>query len=107
MAFGAVIVAQKIEGGSLRSLVQPTAALVVFGGTAAALLVSFPLATLVRTATAVRDAFAAPPLAMRALVTELSGMALRSKKKGMMSLENTAVETGDRFLGRAQGGKAQ
>jgi len=101
LALGAVVVAQKIEGGSLRSLVQPTAAMVVFGGTAAALLVSFPLATLTRTVKTVRDAFATPPPAMRALVAELSGMALRSKKKGLMSLDNIAVETGDRFLGRA------
>lgn len=101
LAFAAIIAAQKIEGGSLQSLVQPTAAMVVFGGTAAALLVSFPLATLARTLTAVRDAFMTPPPAMRALVAELSGMALRSKKKGLMSLEGSVPESGDRFLGRA------
>lgn len=101
LAVAAIVVAQRLEGGSLQSLVQPTAALVVFGGTAAALLVSFPLTTLSRTLAAVRDAFLTPPPAMRALVAELSGLALRSKKKGLMSLESTAMETGDRFLGRA------
>lgn len=103
MAFLAVLVAQKIEGGQIRSLLQPTAAMVVFGGTLAALLVSYPLPTLRRTVRTVRDAFVTPPPAMRPLVAQLSDMALRSKKKGLMSLESTASETPDRFLGRALG----
>lgn len=101
LALATVVIAQKLEGGQIRSLVQPTAAVVVFGGTLAALLVSFPLSTLRRTVVAIRNAFVTPPPAMRALVTELSGMALRSKKKGLMSLESLATDTGDRFLGRA------
>ncbi len=37
LAFAAIVIAQRIEGGNLSSLVQPTAAMVVFGGTTAAL----------------------------------------------------------------------
>lgn len=100
-AVGAVVVAQRLEGGRVQSLIQPTAAVVVFGGTFAALLVSFPLMTLRRTVTSVRQLFVARPPALRATVAELSGMALRAKKKGLMSLENSALEASDRFLGRA------
>ena len=103
LAFAAVVIAQKLEGGSLRSLMQPTAAMVVFGGTVAALLVSFPMATLRRTVTTVREAFLQAPPQMRSLVVELGNMALRSKKKGLMSLETSAMESKDRFLGRALG----
>ncbi len=101
LAFAAIVIAQRIEGGNLGSLVQPTAAMVVFGGTTAALLVSFPMATLRRTVTSVRDAFMQRPPQMRALVGDLANMALRSKKKGLMSLESSAIESKDRFLGRA------
>ncbi len=100
MALGVVLVAQLLEGGRVRSLLQPTAAVVVFGGTAAALLVSYPLLTLRRTVLAVRDAFLVPPPAMRSLVAELTSLAMQSKRKGLMSLESVAAETGDRFLGR-------
>ena len=48
-----VVGAQMLEGGSLRTLLQPTAALVVFGGTLAALLVSFPFDVMRATARAV------------------------------------------------------
>lgn len=101
LAMASVLVAQRLEGGQIRSLLQPTAAVIVFGGTLAALLVSFPLATLTRTVSTVRAAFLAPPRTVRSLVVELSELALRSKKKGLMSLETVAAETPNRFLGRA------
>lgn len=101
LAVGIVFIAQRLDGGHVQSLLQPTAALIVFGGTLAALLVSFPVATLTRTVVTLRAAFLAPPPTVRALVAELSDLALRSKKKGLMSLENAAAETRDRFLGRA------
>lgn len=103
LAFGAVVLAQKLEGGSIRSLLQPTAAMIVFGGMLAALMVSFPVSTLRRTAITVQQAFVTPPPQMRNLVAELGNLALRSKKKGLMSLESTALESQDRFLGRALG----
>lgn len=101
LAFAAVVIAQTLEGGSIRSLVQPTAAMVVFGGMVAALMVSFPMATLRRTVLTVQQAFVTPPPQIRNLVGELANLALRSKKKGLMSLESAALENGDRFLGRA------
>lgn len=103
LAIAAVVVAQRLEGGQIRSLLQPTAAVIVFGGTLAALLVSFPLATLTRTITTVRAAFLTPPATVRSLVAELSDLALQSKKRGLMSLENTAAASRNRFLGRALG----
>jgi len=98
-----VVAGQKLEGGEVRSLLQPTAAVVVFGGTFTALLVSFSLTTLKRTAIAIKDAFLVPPAGLRGLVAELTNLAMRSKRKGMMSLENFATETNDKFLGRALG----
>lgn len=100
-AVGVVGAGQVLEGGRIQSLLQPTAAVVVFGGTAAALLVSFPIATLKRTGLAIWDSFLVAPPGMRVLAGELTALALRSKRKGMMSLETVASQTPDRFLGRA------
>ena len=58
-----VLGAQLLEGGALRTLLQPTAALVVFGGTLAALLVSYPVGVVrgtVRAAMRTFDAAAEP-----------------------------------------------
>src|SRR5438445_750669 len=56
-AIAVVLVAQVLEGASAKSLWQPTAALVVFGGTLAAVFVSYPPHLVLRTAIAVREAF--------------------------------------------------
>ena len=47
MGFGAVIGGQLLEGGHLSALLQPTAAVIVLGGTIGATLVSFPVQDLV------------------------------------------------------------
>ena len=48
LAVGLVVVGQALEGGSLGSVLQLTAALIVFGGTAGAVLVSFPQEQIMR-----------------------------------------------------------
>jgi len=40
-AVGVVLVSQLLDGGSARALLQPTAALIVIGGTLAATLISY------------------------------------------------------------------
>ncbi len=101
LALGVVVAGQLLEGGRVESLLQPTAAVVVFGGTMAALLVSYPAATLKRTVVAIWKAFVFEPPAVRALAEELTQLSIRSKRRGLMSLETVAAETSDRFLGRA------
>ena len=54
LAVAVVLGAHMFEGGSARSLWQPTAALVVLGGTLAAILISYPLETVRRTLVAVK-----------------------------------------------------
>jgi chemotaxis protein MotA len=41
-AFGFILLGNHLEGGHMSSVIQPTAALIVFGGTLGAVLVSFP-----------------------------------------------------------------
>jgi len=101
LTMAVVIGAQWLEGGRLQTLAQPTAALVVFGGTAAALLVSYPLGTLRRAAIAVVDGFRQPPPPTHALVMQFTQYAVRAKRKGMMSLESEISATKNPFLIRA------
>lgn len=98
-----VVLAQVVEGGRLRALVQPTAALVVFGGTLAALLLSFPVSQLRRTLGAVRHAFRLVQEREQELVDRFEQYAVRQRRRGVASLEPEVSAVTDPFLGRAMG----
>jgi chemotaxis protein MotA len=103
LGIAVVVLAQIAEGGRLRALLQPTAALVVFGGTAAALLLSFPLSHLRRTLEAVSRAFRGAPEVEHELVNRFEQYAARQRRRGVASLEPEAAAATDPFLARAMG----
>jgi chemotaxis protein MotA len=100
---GIVILAQLSEGGRLLALLQPTAALVVLGGTAAALLLSFPMPLLRRTLTALRLVFRVSPEPEQALVTRFDRYSVMVRRRGVSALENELTTDPDPFLKRALG----
>jgi chemotaxis protein MotA len=88
-------------GGNLALFAQPEALVVVFGGTMAALLVSYPSATLRSAAAALialRDRRAVPT---DALVPAFIEYARKARKQGLMAVERDVNRTGDVFLARA------
>ncbi|MCC7180186.1 MAG: MotA/TolQ/ExbB proton channel family protein [Acidobacteria bacterium] len=95
--------AQMAEGGRLRALLQPTAALVVFGGSAAALLISFPLTQLRRAAAAVGRAFRSVSRTDQALVACFEQYAARMRRRGSAALESEIGPGTEPFLARALG----
>jgi chemotaxis protein MotA len=101
IAIGVVLLAQALDGGSARSLWQPTAALIVFGGTFGAVLVSFSLQTVVRTSRAVVEAFRGQAEAIEPIVKVLVGYAMLSRRKGVIALEAEAEGASDQFLKNA------
>ena len=98
-----VILAQLSEGGRLRALLQPTAALVVIGGTAAALLRSFPVPLLWRTWIALGSVFRHAPETEKALVTRFERFAVTARRRGVAALENDFNAEHDPFLKRGLG----
>jgi chemotaxis protein MotA len=101
LAIGVVVLGQVLEGGSVFSLLQPTAALVVFGGTLAALLLSFPVPILRRAFADVRRVFAAPLSSTDSLVALFTDHAARVRRAGIMSLESLTDSVEDPFLRQA------
>jgi len=96
-----VVGAQSLDGGQLATLLQPAAALIVFGGTAAAVLFSFPLALLARTGRALAAAFGRRPESDAALLTRMGEYATRARTRGTLSLEAELGKHDDPFLVRA------
>jgi chemotaxis protein MotA len=82
-----VLAAQMLEGGTPRALLQGPAALVVFGGTCAAVLVSYSPREVGRAARAAARTFARRSDDTQALMTRLVAIAGRAHRKGLISLE--------------------
>lgn len=96
----AVLGGQWLEGGRLSSVLQPTAALIVLGGTAGAVLLQFPLAQVRAALQALRRLLATPP-PVDALVARLILLARRARREGLLALERELDTIDDPFLRRA------
>jgi chemotaxis protein MotA len=88
-------------GGDARTFLQAVAAAVVFGGTLAALLVSFPAAALRAAIDGVGDLMTRRPGSLEALVPAFIGYARRARRHGLMAVEQDAARARDGFLARA------
>jgi chemotaxis protein MotA len=97
-AIAIVLLAQVLEGASAWSLWQPTAALVVFGGTAAAIFVSFPADLVFRTASALYEVFVAELEPPGAMLDHIMAYAQISRRHGLLALEPEIDEVRDPFL---------
>jgi len=100
LAVGVLLIAQVLDGGRVGALWQPTAALVVFGGTAGAILVSFRRQAVVRTIAALFRAFGhySPEREVETTVRQLVGYAIESRRKGLMTLESELDLIPDPFM---------
>lgn len=98
-----ILVGQMLEGGSAHTLFQLTAALIVFGGTAGAVMVSFSTADVKEALRRVPTAFVDPLEPAREVIARLSMYAAKARRLGVMSLEEHLPEERDPFLRRALG----
>ncbi|MCH1640450.1 flagellar motor protein [Paenibacillus timonensis] len=87
-----------LEGGQLGGLLQITAALIVFGGTFAAVLISFPVAKLRTVPKALALAFMTKSQAQDDVIEDIVGMSSISRREGVLALEKKAAEHQDPFL---------
>ena len=76
-----------LEGGQLGGLLQITAALIVFGGTFAAVLISFPVAKLRTVPKALALAFMSKSPAQDDVIEDIVGMSSISRREGVLAFE--------------------
>ena len=100
VALVAILGGQWLEGGRVSSILQPTAALIVLGGTAGAVLLQFSLAQLKRALADARQAFS-PIASLDALVDSLVALARRARREGIIAIERDLERLDDPFLRRA------
>src|ERR1039457_5647209 len=87
LAVAGIIAGLLIEGGNLGQILQPTAALIVFGGTLGAVMLQFPLTTVVAAFRSLGLLFAAPQKQETQLVRELVAFANKARRHGVVSLD--------------------
>lgn len=100
MGFGAIVGGAALEGLHLTALLQPTAALIVLGGTFGAAFVSFPLEVAIGAVKDVKKLLGTSPK-NDDLITEICGYAAKARKNGIIALEQDAQTHKDRFMKKA------
>jgi chemotaxis protein MotA len=93
-----VILAQLLEGGAPMSLLQGAAALIVFGGTMAAVLVSYSPQEVLRAIRRVVETFRVVDSTADMLAQRLVAIAGQAHRKGLLTLENELSVIEDSFL---------
>jgi chemotaxis protein MotA len=101
LAIVGIVAGLLIEGGNLGQVLQPTAALIVFGGTMGAVLLQFPLTTVVAAFSGMAHIFAAPRKQDAQLISQHVGFANKARRNGVVSLDADLSTLNDPFLKRA------
>jgi len=87
-----------LEGGKITQVIQPTAAMIVFGGTLGAVMLQFPLASVLAAFRQLRDVVAEPNHDGEAKINELVAFAIRARREGIVSLDSQLSAVEDQFL---------
>src|SRR5215469_9945923 len=88
VALVGIIAGLLLEGGNLGQIFQPTAAMIVFGGTLGAVLLQFPLSTLVNAFRRLAYVFFRPHDENRELIEKMVAFANKARRSGVVSLDS-------------------
>jgi chemotaxis protein MotA len=98
LAMAGILAGLLIEGGHVGQILQPTAALIVFGGTFGAVLLQFPLGTVLAAFRSLIHIFAAPRKHDSQLINLLVTFANKARRQGVVSLDADLHSVQDPFL---------
>ena len=101
IAMGGILAGMMIEGGKIGQILQPTAALIVLGGTLGAVMLQYPLATVLRAAKSLARVFFNKEPEGAAVVAQLVTFANKARRSGIVSLDQDLGSVHDPFLKQA------
>lgn len=101
IAVGGITLGLILEGGRVSQILQPTAAIIVFGGTIGAVMLQFPMRVIVQAAKQLRNVFHERDSSAQQTVQQLVGYANQARRTGMVSLDNELEKIEDPFLRRS------
>ena len=101
VALVGIIAGLLIEGGNLGQVFQPTAAMIVFGGTLGAVLLQFPLGTVTEAFRRLGHVFLTPKDENLRLIEQLVSFANKARRSGVVSLDADLKSITEPFLRQA------
>lgn len=87
IAFGALLGGNVLEGGHISSLIQPTAALIVGGGTLGAVCVSFPMRDLLNALKNAKGLFFHGDPDLEKIIQDIAAHADMARRNGILALQ--------------------
>ncbi len=97
LGIGLILLGMIMEGGHVSSLIQPTALIIVGGGTLGATLASFPLEHTIQALKALKVCLTPPKSDHEKTIAELTELCQFARKNGIMALESKAKAHPDPF----------
>jgi chemotaxis protein MotA len=101
LALAGILAGLLLEGGHIRQVVQPTAAIIVFGGTLGAVMLQFPFRTVLSALVRLMRVFFHKGDRGRTLRRQIVGYANKARRKGIVSLDQDLPQVADPFLRQA------
>ncbi len=101
LAIGGIVAGLLLEGGNMGQILQPTAAMIVFGGTLGAVMLQFPMAVILLAFRQLGLVFATPKRNPEAMIQQLVHYAQKARRDGIVSLDSELPEIEDSFLKRS------
>jgi len=98
IALGGIILGLMLEGGKFAQVLQPTAAIIVFGGTLGAVMLQFPLRVVFAAFRSLGAVFFDHSRDPQSLIGEIVGYAHKARKEGIVSLDSELEAIQDPFL---------
>jgi len=93
----AIIGGQVLEGGHVGSLVQPTALLIVLGGTLGAVLLQSPFHIFKRGMKMAKWVWVPPVIEQKRMIDQILNWSQQSRREGLLALENQIPGIKDEF----------
>lgn len=101
LGFAAIIGGQVLEGGSLHSIMQFTAAIIVLGGTFGAVFVSYPFQDVMEGFRGIRKVLKEPSQDPFQMIQQIITYANKARREGILSLEKEIKNIRNPFLSKA------
>ncbi|MGN6591279.1 MAG: flagellar motor protein [Terriglobales bacterium] len=98
IALGGILAGLIIDGGNVGQILQPTAALIVCGGTLGAVMLQFPLDVVLLGFAQMKTIFLCKEPDMQGLINQIVGFAHKARKEGIVALDKELDGIQEPFL---------
>ncbi len=98
VGIGGIVAGLLLEGGKLSQVLQPTAAIIVFGGTLGAVLLQYPMPVVLSAFRRLIQVFFEQKRQPQDIVQQLVAFADKARRNGMISLDAELPDVSDAFM---------